>query len=315
MRGVGPLLSVAVLGLAVIALAAPLARRAPSAAPARGSADRSRAVLDASVDRLLDSGFGFDLAVAVYRGGDGVLYERAADEPRPAASAIKSFLALDLLSSRTPALDAVPAQADEWLRPGGHPAFEGFAEEALARCRAALAGRTYRELARIMMGRTDAPNDVYNAACNLVMIGLGGPASIHERIHRMDPRFAGVDVNRYMLTWHADGDNLASPHALVALYRMTAEGTLPGLDAERQALFREWLLDPATRSPRYEKPGTLYPEPMVRVRAGYEERGDRDLVYAIMGTMENHREMAPEDAFVLLLAAVDTLTSICRELP
>jgi len=145
------------------------------------------------------------------------------------------------------------------------------------------------------------------------MIDLGGPQAIGARIRALDPEFAGLDLNRYMLTWHHDGDNRVTPRVLVALYRAVAEGRFPGLDDAEVGRLRDLLRSHGDGGPgsRFEKQGTLYPDPMVRVQAGYVERGDRDLVYAIMGQMRGDLGLNEKGAFVGLLAAVDTLAAMC----
>ena len=80
----------------------------------------------------------------------------------------RGTILLDLFTTRGD-LDQIPVGLEALLRPGTHPAFNGFSAQALKSARAGLVGRTYMELARIMMGRTGADNQVYNAACNVIM--------------------------------------------------------------------------------------------------------------------------------------------------
>lgn len=281
-----------------------------AAAPAGPAGELERDVRD-----LVTAGWGFDVGVEVHVEGEGIVYSRAADEPRFAASAIKTFVALDLVARTRLDLDTEPAGVGMLLWPGVHPAFAGLRDDQLARVRRELSGRTWRELARIMMGRTAAPNDVYNAACNLVMIKLGGPEAIQERVRGMHEAFSDLVLDHYMLTWNGDGDNRVSPHALVSLYRMIASGGVPGVGPERVAVLRDLLHDGSAGDALFGKPGTLYPAPMARVQAGYLERGDRDLVFAVMGEMRPPGNVPPADAFVVLLASVDSLAARCRRLP
>ncbi len=288
------------------------AEAAPAAATARTAADH----LDAEIDGLGLDRLGMSLGVEIVIEGRGVVYSRDASTPRPAASAIKTAIALDLLAERAEVLDEVPVGVENLLSPGMHPAFRGFSAAQLDEARRALAGKTYLELARIMMGRTEALNDVYNAACNVLMVKLGGPEAINQRLHQREPAFAGFDVNRYMLTWNGDGDNMATPAALVTLYRMTASGRVQGLDPARVDLLRQFILDtgPGGAGSVYEKAGTLYPKPIARIHAGYVERPEGTLIYAIMGEVENTGDRDPGDVFVELLNAVDTVTMYCRDL-
>ena len=266
-----------------------------------------------AVDRLLAADRGLDLAVAVSVPGRDAPYGRHPEEPRPAASAIKSFIALDLLRQRGGELDTVPAGVEFLLIPGSHPAFDGFRPEGLAAARARLTGKTWLELAEVMMGRIPAGNETYNAACNVLMVKLGGPEAIDRRL--ADLGFADVELDRYMFQWDGD-DNRVSPAALVRLYGAAAAGRVPGLDAAATGRFRALLLEGEdAEGSRYGKTGTLYPRPMTRVRAGWYERGDADIVYAIMGTMAEGSVLPPPDAFVFLLAAVDTLAAMVRDVP
>jgi hypothetical protein len=170
------------------------------------------------------------------------------------------------------------------------------------------------ELARIMMGRNPAGNEVYNAACNLIMVKLGGPEAITRRLHERDPALRGIDINRYMESWNADGDNRATPASLVALYSMASSGHVPGLDEAHVKIFRDLILESGDGGPGsvYEKTGTLYPTPMVRVRAGYVEREGANLTYAVMGEIPNHEAEDPGELFVRLMTAVDSVAVLCR---
>ncbi len=312
---VGALAVLAAAAVGFTITGAGTAAAAGAAGALENASVRGREGLDAEIDAMPLSREGMELGIAVVIEGRGLVYSRAAGVPRPTASAIKTAIALDLLAERAGALDEVPVAVAELLRPGTHPAFAGFTPESLARARRELAGKSYLDLARIMMGRTDAMNDVYNAACNLLMIKLGGPEAISRRLHQRDPAFAGFDVNRYMLTWNGDGDNMATPEALVTLYRMIAAGRVPGLDPagveELRALVRESGTGGAGTV--YEKAGTLYPKPIVRVHAGYVTRPEGDLVYAVMGEVPDPGDRSPGDVFVELMTAVDTVTTLCRD--
>lgn len=282
------------------------------ASPERPDPALSRLILE--IDSLPLYREGLKLGVEVAREGEGVLYRRRAEEARAAASAIKTAIALDLLAVFGSQLDDVPVGIEFLLAPGNHPAFAGFTSEQLATCRSRLAGLTYLELARVMMGRAPAPAEAYNAACNLLMVKLGGPASITRRLHEMDPLLAGIDINRYMETWNGDGDNRATPRSLVTLYSMTSHGIVPGLDARRVEILRELVLEEGDGGPGsvFEKGGTLFPVPMVRVHAGYVERPGRDLVYAVMGEIPDAVDGDPGDLFVELMSAVDSVAVLCR---
>jgi hypothetical protein len=272
--------------------------------------------LDEAVRRAGFGMNGLEVGLDVMVEGEGPLASREAGTPRPAASAIKTAIALVLLADRETVLNEQPTGVELLLRAGVHPAFRGFSADELDDARVALVGKTHLDLARVMMGRTGAANDVYNAACNILMIKLGGPRAIETRLHALDPAFRGLRVDHYMLTWNGDGDNRATPRALVALYRDIARGEVPGLDEERAKLLRDLVRESGDGSPGslYEKPGTLYPRPMARVHAGYVERGAGDLVFAVMGEAEETSDEPPAETFVRLMAAVDSVAAACRRI-
>jgi hypothetical protein len=279
-----------------------------------GGSGLQRPDLDAEIANL--SEVGAELGVLVVIEGQGVVVSRAPSTPRAAASAIKTAIAVDLLAVRGDLLDTVPVGVDALLRPGTHPAFDGFSPRELERARIQLAGKSYRELARIMMGSTEAVNAVYNAACNLIMIKLGGPDAIRERIHALDPALDGLDLNRYMQSWNGDGDNTATPEALVALYGMTASGDVPGLAADQVDTLRAFLRRDGGGGPGtvYEKVGTLFPQPMVRVHAGYQRRESGNLVYAVMGEIPKEGTGDEAERFARLMGTVDHVTEACLRL-
>ena len=246
--------------------------------------------------------------------GRGVVKSRAAGVSRAAASAIKTAIAVDFLSEHGMNLDDVLQGSASLLEPGTHPAMSGFTSDELAQCRTELAGKTYRDLLSIMMGRKATSNEAYNAACNLIMIKLGGPESITRRLHGLDPSLRGIVLNRYMQQWNGDGDNRATPEALVSLYRMMASGAVPGLRASEVTELRELLRRDGADEPLYEKEGTLFPRPMVRVRAGFVQKPEGCLVYAIMGEVPEPKTPASSDLFLQLMRGVDAMAVQCRSL-
>ena len=280
-----------------------------------GTGGAEQVEVETQIQALLGS-TGVEFGVHVVLAGKGVLLSRNASVPRHAASAIKTAILVDLLRFRGDQLDQVPRGVEALLQVGTHPAFAGFLPEELARAREHLPGRTYLELARIMMGRTDAPNEVYNAACNVIMVKLGGPPAIARRLHDLDPALEGIDIHRYMQSWNGDGDNTATPEALVNLYSMTSSRSVPGLGAECVSTLRSLLLEDGDGGPGsiFGKVGTLYPEPMVRVHAGFQDRAGGDLVFAVMGEVSHPPAENPTERFVELMSVVDELARLCRDL-
>lgn len=273
-------------------------------------------VLKEAVAFLMSAKIGLDLGVEVHLAGHGTLFAREPDRLMPTASAIKSFVALDLLLEHGDRLHEVP-KIKRLLYPGSHPAFSGFTKLELESARRDLNGMSYGELAEVMMGQTEHTNATYNIACNVLLYVSGGLEAVQNRVRAAHPLFSQIQIDHYMYLWHNNGDNLASPHALVGLYRMLSEGSVPGLTPDQVQLFRGWLRHEGDggEGTRIGKRGTLFPSPMARIQAGYIERNDQDLIYAIMGQMQDMPGVDPSDAFVMLLAVVDTLTAICEELP
>jgi len=272
--------------------------------------------LDDEIESLNLAEAGMELGIQVMLEGRGVIYSRAAAVPRSAASSIKTAIALDLFSFWGDQLDQVPIGLGSLLRPGTHPAFAGFTTEELDEVRTALMGKSYTELARIMMGRTGDSNAVYNAACNVIMVKLGGPEAIGDRLRSLDAAFADIHLDRYMQSWNGDGDNAATPEALVNLYSMTSSGHISGLAEKHLQTLRSLLREDPAGGPgqTFEKVGTLYPDPMVRVHAGYVEREAGNLVYAVMGEIPSATGRDPADDFAMLLSAVDQVARLCRDL-
>ncbi len=279
-----------------------------------GAAREARlSTLAPEVERLLADQEDLTLGVHVWVEGEGEIYSRLPDEPRAAASSIKTVVALDLLISYGGVLETIPAGVDGLLQPGSHPAFSGFTRLQLGSARRDLKGKSYWDLALVMMGQTADVNEVYNAACNLLMVKLGGPEAIQRRVQALAPAFQGFDINRYMKTWNGDGDNRATPRALVDLYRGLAAGSVPGLDEPGIQRLRMLLhqAGEGTAGSVFEKGGTLFPKPMVRVHAGFVEQADGDIIYAVMGEVPDGPSGDPSERFVRLMNGVDGLTARC----
>jgi hypothetical protein len=214
------------------------------------------------------------------------LYQLAADRAMPAASVVKTAILIELFAARAGHLDEpLGGAADAVLADDKHPAMTPFSAALRKEVRAGLAGATVRTVGAIMMGSQKASNAVYNAAANLAIAALGGPAEVSAKIRARDPRFGGVVVGRYMLAPRTRCDNVATPAALAAVLASIATGRIPGVDAATAGAMAQAMMqstDPALGVHRH-KEGNLDSDPMVVVKTGYYARGSGKppLIYVV----------------------------------
>jgi hypothetical protein len=136
-----------------------------------------------------------------------------------------------------------------------------------------------------MMGSRKASNAVYNAAANLAVALLGGPAATSAKIAARDPAFAGVALRRYMLAPRtANGDNEATPAALAAVLGALATGHVAGVDSATVAEMSGVMMtatDPALGAHRH-KEGILDNDPMTNLKTGfYAPKGKLPVIYVV----------------------------------
>ena len=164
-----------------------------------------------------------------------------------------------------------------------HPAISHFSPPQRAEVRKGLASVPVRRLGGIMMGSVPTSNLVYNAAANVAISLLGGPAGATRSIRDRDPAFAPIAVRRYMLTDRkANGDNEATPAALAAVLQRLSLRRFPGVaDATVEDIRRAILAkDDPRRGRIFFKEGDLASDPITCVRSGWCEKpgaGDRGL--------------------------------------
>lgn len=171
------------------------------------------------------------------------------------------------------------------LADDAHPAISHFAPEVQDEIRRELGSASVRRVGEIMIGKTPAPNAVYNAAANVVTAVLGGPERLTAAIHRRDAAFRTVHVRRYMLRDRTQpGDNEATATALAHLYRQLATHRLPGVDEPTVTAIRDvlWRPNDSPSGPHYAKFGRLRSDPLTEVRAGWQERPNGTVIYVVM---------------------------------
>jgi hypothetical protein len=230
---------------------------------------------------------GDPVSVGVWFGAPGEpLYQLAADRSMPAASVIKTAVLIELFAAHAGHLDDPLGPAtDAIVANDRHPAMAPFSAAQRAEIRTGLTGATVRTVGAIVMGSRKASNAVYNAAANLAIASLGGPAEATAKIHARDPRFAGIAVGRYMLAARAPADNVATPAALAAVLAAVATGKVPGLDAATAEAAAQAMMQSTDRAlgVHRHKEGNLDSDPMVVVRTGFYLRGGGvpPLVYVV----------------------------------
>lgn len=251
-----------------------------AADPARGD------TLDQQVQAAL-AGPGDPVQAGVWFGAPGdPRYQLAADRAMPAASVVKTAVLIELFAAHAGHLDEpLGPAADAVLADDRHPALAPFSAAQRQEARAGLGGATVRTVGAIVMGSRKASSAVYNAAANLAIASLGGPAEVTAKIRARDPRFGGIVVGRYMLAARTPGDNVATPAALAAVLASIATGQVPGLDdatasAAAQAMMQS--TDPALGVHRH-KEGNLDSDPMIVVKTGFYLRGSGKppLIYVV----------------------------------
>jgi hypothetical protein len=217
---------------------------------------------------------------------DPPIYQLAADRTIPAASVVKTAILVELFAAHAGHLDdPLGAAADTVIADDTHPAMTPFSAAQRKEIRAALQGATTRTVGAIMMGSKKASNAVYNAAANLAIASLGGPAATTDKIHARAPAFAGVIVGRYMLAPRTASDNTATPAALAAVLAAIASGKVAGADAAVVGAMADVMMQAKDRAlgVHHHKEGNLDSDPMVCIKTGFYGRGDGKppLIYVV----------------------------------
>ncbi len=137
--------------------------------------------------------------------------QRDANSNMASASAIKIALLVELFDAFGDQLDK-PAPLDA-LMASDSPTVVHFSSKQQQEIQEGLKGKSYRSVGKIMMGTESATNLVYNAAANMAIGLLGGPAEATRRIHQRSNLLDGIVLRRYMLARRDDpGKTRLPPH-------------------------------------------------------------------------------------------------------
>ncbi len=214
-----------------------------------------------------------------------VWYRHNTDVVRPAASAIKTAILIEFFSKQIESLDLPFNALGDIINSPESAAIRHFGAEKQAAARDELRDLTARQLAEAMIHKEHIEtNAAYNAAANVIIEYLGGPAALTERVQRRFPRADGLQIARYMLAdRRQNDDNLLTAESLATILRYLALGTATNelRDSVRAVLLLE---TDETRGEHYYKGGTLTSEPPVRIEAGWWEYQGTACVYVVIAT-------------------------------
>ncbi len=282
-----------------------------------GAARFDQAALMQRVAEEVEATPGLEISVWVGDGAGRPIATLASKVPRPSASAIKPAILVEFFDARSEGLDRPLPGARAILSDPEHPAVVHFSEAVRAEIVKELADATVRQIGRIMIHGEGVSNAVYNAATNLAIADLGGPAEVTRRIRARGPDREGLAVRRYMLASRtATGDNQADARGLAVTMVDLAGGSTPnGRLAEatrravREALFLETSPD---RGRHYFKSGALNSDPPVRIRSGWYERpGDPNNevgpIYVLIASRRDSGGSSPAESGRRLEGSVTTL--------
>ena len=224
-----------------------------------------------------------------------VVYQHNSRRELPAASSIKSILLLELFAQYAEELDRQPRdEIAAIVQNRKHPAIAHFPETSKQEIAAQLSGVSIRQLGSILIDSKDRSgkpysNLVYNAAANVAIALLGGPAAATAQMQQRHDAFQGAHLRRYMLARrNVTGDNTATPLALATLFQTTVNKTPPDLKAQTVKEVTDILhaRDYPNGARLYAKGGTLYSDPVTQVRSGQFSNGQMTMNYAIMASQK-----------------------------
>lgn len=212
-----------------------------------------------------------------------------------AASSIKTAILLELFDQFSDELlQGGRSDIAQILGDGEHPAIVHFNQETQRQIVKDLKSVSIRRLGKIMIDSDDEDgtpyeNTTYNAAANVAIALLGGPAETTERIHRRHAALRGLHVRRYMLAdRNVTGDNTASPaglaHAFFLVVGRIPEGVSPPVAEEISKILHS--VDYPDGAVMFAKSGALVSNPVTCVRSGQFQHAGNRLNYAVMLSQE-----------------------------
>ena len=247
--------------------------------------------------------------------GDGAMREafaEGADQSLACASSIKTAYLIEACAVRGLDLDKPLPSAARVLADRKHPAIEHFKQKVQGEIRRDLgkasAAATLWAMIRSRRGGGAArvSNAVYNAAANLVTAELGGPIALSGRLEQ---RWGsdGLAVRRYMLARRDQGDNAASARGLALVLAALARREVPGLSQARHDFTRKVMRvgHDSLLGEQFAKSGALDTHPQARIRSGFFDSGDEQVVYVVMLEQPMPKEQAASAGQALGALAIE----------
>ncbi|MEN1678506.1 MAG: hypothetical protein AAGJ46_02860 [Planctomycetota bacterium] len=235
------------------------------------------------------------VGVVLLDGRGDVLFSQNAELELSAASSIKSSLLLEFFAKHASELRATGRRdVRAIVEDPRHPAIVHFDQATQQEIAGQLGDASVLRLGYILIDSNDETgaeysNKVYNAAANVAIALLGGPAGSTRAIHERDASFAGANLRRYMLAdRNVTGDNTATPMMLARFFQIALGEGHAGVDPAVAQAVADVLHrgDEPSGLKHFSKTGALYTDPVTSVRSGRYERGGRVMNYAIMATQK-----------------------------
>ena len=210
------------------------------------------------------------------------------DAVLPAASTIKLFILLCAYLEFRGQWNEVPADLAAILsyEEGFRAPLGMFGSTARQEISRKLGNMTYAGLASSMMGRNQSEigNPAYNAAANVLIFLLGGPAECTRRIHSIHEDLGSVRVGRYMLAERTpENENLCSVRALSTACRVICARELNGLASDDYDRISGCMQRISARGHYcYQKHGHLSVAPTVNAWVGWVNIGGEYCIYSVV---------------------------------
>lgn len=210
-----------------------------------------------------------------------------ADEVWPAASTIKVFILIAAYLEFGDVWDQVPDDLGSLLDGDieSPECLRMYDSDSRSVIRSHLSGMSYSDLALSMMGvnQNQIGNSAYNAAANILIHELGGPAACTDRIRSICAEFQSVRVGRYMLVERTPAnDNICSMRSLAAACRMIASSSTPGITEEGHGEIRDcFQRSDFMRCSVFEKHGHLSTAPSLSAWIGWIEKDSMPFIYGV----------------------------------